>query len=231
MKILLLLPLLFLVAFPQQTVTPEKSPVSVVSFKVSRSHRTIEKGDTEGITPPASAMIPANKNFARNVRANDPAGVRDPNADTLDGRSAQLEKSVQEARTPQSKQVDGYAYRIKVQNTAANAVEIIFWEYQFMDARDATSLTRHQFLCGVNIRPGKDKELEGFSQSNPSSVINVDGVANKESNPAQEKIVINRVEFADGTIWQRKDWSLKEVKASYERALKEPWVPGMCKGL
>ena len=223
MKILLIVPLLFLVAFSQQTVTPEKSPVDVVSFKVSRSHRTIEKGDTQGITPPASAMIPANKNFARNVRANDPAGVRDPNADTLDGRSAQLEKSVQESRTPQSRQVDGYAYR--------NAVESLFWEYQFMDGKDATSLTRHQFLCGVNIRPGKDKEVEGFSQSNPSSVINVDTVANKDSNPVQEKIVINRVEFADGTIWQRKDWSLKEVKPSYERALKEPWVPGMCKGL
>ena len=231
MKILSIVPLLVLVAFLRQTVAPEKSPVDVVSFKVSRSHRTIEKGDTEGITPPASAMIPANKNFARNVRANDPAGVRDPNADTLDGRSAQLEKSVQESRTAQSRQVDGYAYRIKVQNTATNAVDILFWEYQFMDGKDATSLTRHQFLCGVNIRPGKDKEVEGFSQSNPSSVINVDTVANKDSNPAQGKIVINRVEFADGTIWQRKDWSLKEVKPSYERALKEPWVPGMCKGL
>ena len=231
MKILLIVPLLFLVAFSQQTVTPEKSPVDVVSFKVSRSHRTIEKGDTQGITPPASAMIPANKNFARNVRANDPAGVRDPNADTLDGRSAQLEKSVQESRTPKSRLFDCYAYRIKVQITAANSVESLFWEYQFMDGKDATSLTRHQFLCGVNIRPGKDKEVEGFSQSNPSSVINVDTVANKDSNPVQEKIVINRVEFADGTIWQRKDWSLKEVKPSYERALKEPWVPGMCKGL
>lgn len=231
MKILLLLPLLFLVAFPQQTVTPEKSPVDVVSFKVSRSRRTIEKGDTASITPPASAMIPANKNFSRNVRANDPAGVRDPNTDTMDGRSAQMEKNVQEARSPQSKQVDGYSYRIKVQNTAVNAIEVLFWEYQFIDSRDATSLTRRQFLCGVSIRPGKDKELEGFSLSNPNTVISVDGVLNKESNPFQEKIVINRVEFADGTIWQRKDWTLTEVKTSYERALKEPWVPGMCKGL
>ena len=232
MKNLFLLPLLLLTTVPHQTTTQEKPPVDVLSFKWSRSRHSMEKADTSGITPPASAMIPQNKNFARNVRVNDPAGVRDPNADTIDGRSAAIEKTVSESRSSQSKQVDGYAYRIKVQNMAANQIEILFWEYQSMDTNDATSLTRRQFLCGVSIKPGKDKELEGFSLSGPSGVINVENVAvNKELNPVQEKIVINRVEFADGTIWQRKDWSLKDVRISYERALKEPWVPGMCKGL
>ena len=27
------------------------------------------------------------------------------------------------------------------------------------------------------------------------------------------------------------EWSLEEVKASYERALREQWLPGMCKPL
>jgi hypothetical protein len=29
----------------------------------------------------------------------------------------------------------------------------------------------------------------------------------------------------------KKAWNLAEVKGSYERVLREPWVPGMCKGL
>ena len=66
--------------------------------------------------------------------------------------------------------------------------------------------------------------------SNPSNVISVDSLA-KKGNTFQEKVVINRVEYADGTIWQRQDWSLKDVKNTYERALKETWVPGMCKNL
>jgi hypothetical protein len=47
----------------------------------------------------------------------------------------------------------------------------------------------------------------------------------------QENVLINRVEYADGSIWQRKDWNLSEVKRSYDRVLREPWLPGMCKGL
>jgi hypothetical protein len=229
MKILLLLPLVFIFGVPQQTSPQETSPVQVVSFKWSHGRKTIEKGDTSVVNAPASAMIPQNKNFARNVRANDPAGVRDPNADTLDGRSAAMEKSVQDARAPESKKIDGYSYKIKVQNISSNAIEVLFWEYQAVDPNDANSLTRRQFFCGVNIRFGKGQDLEGFSLQGP---INVISVANANSaNSPQEKILINRVEFADGTIWQRKDWSLKDVRASYERALKEAWVPGMCKGL
>ena len=231
MKILLFVPLLFSLVILQRT-TQDGSPVDVLDFKWSKARRLVENSATaDGVTPPASAMTPANKNFARNVRVNDPAGVRDPNADTIDGRSAQLEKTVQDARSPQSKQVDGYTYRVKVRNSANTVIEVLFWEYQVLDPLNPADITRHQFLCGVSLRGGKDKELEGFSVSNPSSVISVETLAKKEGSPYQEKVVINRVEYLDGTIWQRKDWSLKEVKASYERALSEPWRPGMCKSL
>jgi hypothetical protein len=230
MKILLFVPLLCFPFLPQQN-PDDGSAITVLHSKWSRARRVVEKSEqAEGITPPAGAMIPANKNFARNVRMNEPMGVRDPNADTLDGRSAQIEKNVQEARSPQAKPVDGYLYKIKVQNSSTKVVEVLFWEYQFLDPKDSTNMSRHQFFCGVDIRQGKEKELEGFSVASPSNVVNVEVLAKKES-PFQEKIVINRVEYADGTIWQRNDWSLKDVKARYERALKEPWLPGMCKRL
>src|SRR4029078_7216401 len=106
-----------------------------------------------------------------------------------------------------------------------------FWEYQFIDPSNPATVARHQFLCGVDIHSGKDKDLEGFSVTAPSNVVSADSMANGAKNPFQEKVVINRVEYVDGTIWQRPDWSLKEIKASYERALASPWSPGMCKGL
>src|SRR4030095_13259889 len=98
MKILAFLPLLLSLIVPQQ-ITSETSPVTVVNYKWSKARRVIENHDAAGAPAPASAMIPANKNFARNVRANDPAGVRDPNADTIDGRSAAMKKSIQEPRS------------------------------------------------------------------------------------------------------------------------------------
>ena len=243
MKLLFVLSVLLSLLFPYQTPTQtststqtptstsnENSPLVVTSFKWSHTRRAVETQLPEP-TVPARAMIPQNKNFARNARVNDPAGVRDPNADTLDGRSEALEKSVQESRNTKPKSADGYAYKIKVQNPGPKAIEIVFWEYQFQDPADPSLLARRQFLCGVNIGADKSKELEGFSLSGPSEVVNVKTLADKSENPFKERALINRVEYADGTIWQRKDWSLSEVKASYERVLREKWTPGMCKGL
>jgi len=231
MKNFIFLPLvLFVVAVPQ-TPSNETPPVNVLAFKYAPARHVVENPDSGATVPPASAMIAANKNFSRNARGNDPAGVRDPNADTVDGRSAELEKSVSESRAPKSKEVAGYSYRAKVKNGGKGDIAILFWEYQFVDSSNSAVVGRHQFLCGVDIRAAKDKELEGFSAVAPVSVVDAGTLIKNEKNPFQEKVVINRVEFTDGTIWQRADWSLKEVKTSYERALKQPWVPGMCKSL
>jgi hypothetical protein len=208
----------------------EDSSLVVLGFKYAKSHQVIEKPQTE-VTVPAAAMIPDNKNFQRNVRANAPTGVRDPNADTIDGRSAALEKSVQEARAPQPKAVDGYAYKAKVQNAGKKVVEIVFWEYQFKEASTPETLVRRQFLCGVNIKPDKEKELQAFSLSGPSDVVSVGTLANKSGSLLQEKVVINRVEYADGTIWQRKGWKFAEIKLTFERAIATPWGAEMCRNL
>ncbi|HVF22285.1 MAG TPA: hypothetical protein VM941_04385 [Pyrinomonadaceae bacterium] len=233
MKLLFVFPILLSLLIPYQVANSngESSPLTVVNFKCSKTRRTVETPRNDGNAPARSAMIPQNRNFARNARVNDPQGVRDPNADTLDGRSAAMEKSVQESRTPQPKATHGYTYRIKVQNPGKNVVEIVFWEYQFHDPADPSLVARRQFLCGVNIAGEKSKELEGFSLSGPSDVVNVSTLANRSENPFKEQVLINRVEYADGSIWQRKGWSLAEVKTSYDRVLREPWVPGMCKGL
>ena len=230
MKVLLLLSLLLSLLIPVQTTTvsTDASPRTVASFKWSRARRNIEAPAAAG-NAPAQAMIPQNRNFARNARINDPQGVRDPNGDTLDGRSAAMEKNVAESRVPKTQPLDGFAYHIKVQNPTTKVVEIVFWEYQFQDPANPDLVARRQFLCGVNIPAGKGKDLEGFSLSGPSEVINVKTL--NAGSGFKENVLINRVEYSDGSIWQRKAWNLAEVKGSYERVLREQWVPGMCKGL
>jgi hypothetical protein len=230
MKFLLFVPLL-VVFIPQQDPTSDGSSINVLNLKVEKARRVVEKQTSDVASTPQGAMIPQNKNFQRNVRMNEPAGVRDPNIDTIDGRSAAIDRSVQESRTPKTQQVDGYAYRVKVQNTSSKVVEVLFFEYQSVDIAAPDNVTRRQFLCGVSIRPGKETQLEGFSVSGPSATVNIESLSKKGSNPFQERIVINRVEYADGSLWQRAEWKLSDVKASYQRALSEKWVPGMCKGL
>lgn len=227
MKNLLFLSLvLSLLSSFQIAVNNDGSPMTVTNFKWSRARQKVDVPEAEG-NAPAHAMIPQNRNFARNARVNDPQGVRDPNQDTLDGRREAMDKSVAESRT-RSKTMDGYLYRIKVQNTSPKVAEIVFWEYRFADPANPELIARRQFLCGVSIAANKSKDLEGFSLSGPSDVVSVKTLAD---NAFKEEVLINRVEYSDGSIWQRKGWNLAEVKASYERVLREQWVPGTCKSL
>ena len=230
MKTVLLLSLLLSLLFPfqSQNTTDNGSPVTVTRFKWERARRTIQAPAVEG-NAPASAMIPQNRNFSRNARINEPRGARDPNADTVDGRSAALERSVAESRAPKPEPMDGYAYKIKVQNPGPKEVEAVFWEYRFYDPANPNLVARRQFLCAVKIGSGKAKELEGFSLSGPSDVVNVNTL--NSGTPFKEEVLINRVEYTDGSLLQRKSWNLAEVKGSYERALRESWTPGMCKAL
>ena len=39
------------------------------------------------------------------------------------------------------------------------------------------------------------------------------------------------IEYADGSIWQRKDWNFAEMRASIQRAVSTPWGVEMCRGL
>lgn len=234
MKTLLLLPLLLVFISPGQnpTAPEEASAVTVLGFKCSKTRVTVKTPDPSVAVTPAPAMIAANRNFPRNARVNDPAGVRDPNQDTLDGRGAALEKMVQESRTPEAKPVDNYSYLVKVQNASKQIIEILFWEYQFIDPANPANVTRRQFLCGVNIKPAKEKELQAFSLSGPSDVVTVGNLTNASGNMFQEKVVINRVEYADGSTWQRKGWNAAEIKLTYQRAIASPWDRGeMCRGL
>jgi hypothetical protein len=229
--LLLSLILIFISPYQDKAVSDDGSLVVVLGSKWSKSRHKIEKAETAATVAPAAAMTAADRNFERNRRINDPAGARDPNADTLDARSAALEKIVQEARSPKTKIVDGFSYRAKIQNASKKVIEIVFWEYQFKEKANPQTVGRRQFLCAVNIKPDKEKELLGLSLSGPSNVISVESLANKSGNLFDEKVVINRVEYTDGSIWQRRDWNFAEIKATFERAVGTPWGAEMCRGL
>ena len=99
--LLLFLPvLLALLPTTQNQVIPtDGSQVAVLAYKWTKGRLTLEQAKSASV-PPAEAMIPANRNFERNRRINDPAGVRDPNLDTLDGRRAAMDRNVEESRRP-----------------------------------------------------------------------------------------------------------------------------------
>jgi hypothetical protein len=211
MKILFLLPLLLVFGDLTQNPTPpdESPPVVVVSFKWSRDRQSIDHA-VASTSSPQPALITADKNFERQKRVNASAGERDPRADTLDARGAELDRIVQESR--EAPPVDGFVYLVKFKSASAKLVERIYWEYQFKESANPTNVTRRRFLCNLRIRPQQGRDLQVFSLSGPSDVISVKSLARGSGNQFQEAVVIDRVEYADGSFWQLKDWAFDASK-------------------
>lgn len=226
--LLLLTVSIFVFPHPNPVAPQESSSLAVLEFKWSKRRQPVEQLGS-GITQPGAMTNPATRNYERNTRINQPRGERDPTADTLEARSAEIDKNVQEARAP--KPVDGFAYKVKVQNGSTKVADIVFWEYQFSDPSNPGMPARRQFLCAVKIEPNKAKEIQAFSLSGPGEVVSVAGLAKTSGNHFEEKAVINRVEYVDGTIWRRKDWNFAEIKQTYTRAVAAPWGKEMCRAL
>ena len=220
---------LFVLLFGQGLELGTSNPsVTVVSFKWASIHQTYKKEDVPSTSPPAE-MTAANKAAARTQRINNPQ-MLDPNEMTMDGRSAAMEKAVQEARSTKPAAPDRYQYLARIHNSGKQAIEIVFWEYQFINSAGNSAVTKRQFLCGVKIKPDRETELQAFSLLGPTEVVDASS-GNKSRNALDEKVIINRVEFADGTIWQRRDWNFAEVRDGIKRALDHPWEGEMCRAL
>lgn len=202
---LLLLPLLLgSVSWPQDQV--DQTPLTVLSFKWGRDRQPIDNAVSASIAP-APAMISANKTFERQRRINDPAGVRDPNADTLDGRAAELERIVQESREPAP--VEGFSYQVRIRNGGTRITQTVFWEYEFVETANPANVTRRQFLCSTKLKPQQERDLRAFVLRGPSDVVDAKGLGKLSF---RETVTINRVEYSDGTFWQRQGWSVDDFK-------------------
>lgn len=212
-------------------ISSENSSVEVISSQWTKTRQKADKSKDQSIVPAKSAGDSINRNFERNSRVNDPMGKIDPNTQTIEGRSEALEKIVQESRTPKTDPSEGFIYQTKIRNAGKSTIEILFWEYQFTERANPANVASRQFLCGINVKPNKEKELIVFSTLSPSPSISINSLEINNATLFDEKVLINRVEYSDGTIWQRKDWNYSAMKSSINHALETPWGNEMCRNL
>jgi hypothetical protein len=101
---------------------------------------------------------------------------------------------------PQGPSVN-YIYEAKIKNTGEKTIKTIVWEYLLSDPETAAQVGRHQFIDTSKIRPGKTSNLVGYSATPPTSILQAQK-AGKE-HKYSERVVINRIEYEDGSFWQR----------------------------
>jgi|SRR5687767_4793946 len=127
------------------------------------------------------------------------------------GSGAELSKAERDARTDAALTAQihqnkpgryRFLYSVKVQNSGLKEVKAIDWDYVFFDAATHAEIGRRQFSSTARIAPGKTKELKFFLRTPPTKTVSVNSLNKNERASLEEKVVIVRIEYADGSVWQ-----------------------------
>jgi hypothetical protein len=96
-----------------------------------------------------------------------------------------------------------FVYKLLLQNNDARPIKSIDWDYVFFDVSTERELGRRQFTSVEKIGPGKTRELKFFIPTPPTKTISINALNKHEREGLHEAVVIVRVEYADGSFWQR----------------------------
>ena len=97
-----------------------------------------------------------------------------------------------------------FMYRASMKNLSTKQIKEIDWDYIFLDAGTGEELGRRQFTSVQNIGPGKQKDLTFTLPTPPTRRVSVYAPDKKERLGLTEKVIIVRVTYADGSIWELK---------------------------
>jgi hypothetical protein len=96
-----------------------------------------------------------------------------------------------------------YLYEAKVVNTGAKKIRSLIWEYVLFDPETAREVGRHAFESKVGIGAGKSKGLAALSTQPPATVVDASKSDKESRGQFNERVDIQRVEYDDGTVWER----------------------------
>ena len=182
-------------------------------------------------TTPMRAILADDKYYQRTSREERTDKPLDPNQDSVDARSATMEKMEQESRAAVPQDSWGFNYTAHVRNDSSKTAKVIIWEYRFIELAHPTNVARRSFLCSVNLKKGSEIDLSAFSLLAPSDSIDVKSLAKTSEKLFDEKVQIDRIEFSDDTILQRGGWKYDDLKTAIEKVASTPWGREICRTL
>ena len=202
MKSLLLFALILPFVIPQ---TPTTDPEMIVLKFRCGKHET-GSGMIRGVDSPDSHM---NDPIRINQGSrNEPSAVR--NNRDLQDRRAEMAISEMNAKLSTQKAAQFYFYQIQIQNSGPKAVKGFAWEYRPTEEADPSN---RQFYCVINAKPNEKKELDLYSPLAPSRVVDASKPAEKPNSEKKDKVIINKIEYMDGTVWKRPAWNPQTFSA------------------
>ena len=95
-----------------------------------------------------------------------------------------------------------YIYEVRVRNTGEKEIRTLVWEYVFFEPGTERELGRRRFISRVSMGPAKTRNLAERSSSPPTGTIDARKAGKKSRDQYSERVVIQRIEYADGSVWQ-----------------------------
>jgi hypothetical protein len=204
METLLILTLLSLVLIQTPGDSQNQSGLEVLSLNVKAQVFSTQL-DLDSGEPPDSVTRP-------NPNANRPT-------DRTETESARLERQtnqrIQNMHTLENLKRDPsqhpsiikvYESEAEMRNNSAKTITGFVWAYQASPALQYTE--DQEFVCAVKVTAGERKRVKVISIYPNQKIVSVSGTGavSKPVKPTLKDVLINQVEFADGTSWKRPNW-------------------------
>jgi hypothetical protein len=222
MKTLQILPLLLLLVITaNRPCAAQTAPdLSVISFRWSRYIRALNE------EPKWGGEMPSRQD---QINDKEKAMVEKNYGDLL--RSQALRKVERDAARSAVEGGDLFVYEAKVRNAGTKTIKNIFWEYQIIETANPANQSSRQFFCGLTIKANDRRDLQVLSLSPPTTnIISVKTLSSSKKS-FEEKAIINRIEYADNSVWQRDGWNFPNPTAASLPTLKRDPRDPVCRGL
>jgi enoyl reductase-like protein len=162
---------------------------SMVSNKAQELHPNLGRGDSEREATDSADVV-----SQKEVRKN------------MDQREIDLRKSTPPSPT-RTMSYPVYKTTAQMKNDSSESIVRFVWAYK--SSQELPYDHDQEFLCNVEIRPGVTRLVKTISRRPSQRVVSASasGTNTGLPKPALKDMVINKVEFADGSTWQRPDWN------------------------
>jgi hypothetical protein len=176
--------------------TASKPDVEVVKIGWRRVERNpkLDEATLAGPVTGMAAVNAARRNEANDARTNNPGAPRPPVI--LEGPSAV-------DSPPPRPRWSGYIYEFTIRNNGPKIIRNVVWEYSFTDPATQKTVGRRQYKSSVKIRPGMTARLVVRSILRPIGVIDATQPQQNWQEQPPEQMVIQRIKYADGSVWER----------------------------
>ena len=185
--IFVLLLLAFALTLQQQTVDREEPDLSVVKFSWAKEKQKV-------------SVIRGAQNPGGPITTPIPSDARDHQSRIGDLRT--MEKKAE--NSAETLPLPSYQLRLELKNIGTSVVRSLAWQYK--PTAMPEDYQPKQYLCALEVKPKEKKLLELWTPYAPVKVISVD----ERSNALKDgEVVINKIEYTDGSVWTRRGWNNK----------------------